>query len=982
MKQIDPEFYKLLPLFKKKMIYGKLDDFAFQTLTKWGLDRKNWQFGYDWKQRSIINQDFEKHFYSDYTDIGNKLIGGLAFRSVFGANKNIVKKIVVDADTVDQKEFVFKQLVPKADRLGIEWIVEHGGNPIDHPLFETDRCHWVILTETDVETTTAFMRQFMAELGEAIMKKDEAFVGNPLRFDEVKGTGNQINQAVRFDYGFHLKRMRRFPLLFQGEVLDDPISVMKAFIEMKPVTEVFMKKYIKDDYFPVEDQVFKKIYEGWTPTKLEYNSLRLNIKKEDLMPKKLRLPYRECQALNSLHNDCYDNAEIELQGQQHHDAGLAIAGTARSHDIYFNTNDGKEWFWEDLVENTRLRDAKSHAWWHGTNKEAPIYFWTCDKYNEYFARCKGCKYQGQIRSPREFMFSSPISSTSISTDKKLVTISQIRNVTFPNFKKVVKQTYINQERANYLLASNTGAGKSECVKQLTAEMIESDHVNVLITVPTAKLALEYRDWFKDRGIEAFAHLSHENTFGHQAGKETSLACFDCPYFKEIQAQKKAGVQSSSYKEEFCFNGCPLLDQCFYPNQFSEVMDEKYKVVIIQHAHMSCMEIILNLLKKGFALLIVDETFIDYTYDYIEIDQGEIDLLEGHNEPWTVSLAAWLKGAKAVGKLNPSKGELESCAKTFSGWQKAYRVPQLVRFYNQHRRVNPDTGVEIIYELPSVPIKILTDATPPVDLIKALTGIKTLKIIGANEVIDIKSIHPDNQRYQLLDINNSVTQLKDEEFFEIIMTKICDLIKNKHKDEKCLITCYISDKKRVLKFIEDRYPEILSRVDIHQMAKGTNKWVGYTVQFILAGRYRSGKEYYKDLYKYKAVANYYRRKNDERILPNIYIKDIPDGLAIKRRPVRVQMLQKDSRNVLRLYQYNNDYNYYEAGDSKDKFKQSHPSNNYWWFQQMDLLDISDMIQAERIRPTSEAAVSIYHLHNKHMDRLEITCPITFSEFLSL
>ncbi len=413
------------------------------------------------------------------------------------------------------------------------------------------------------------------------------------------------------------------------------------------------------------------------------------------------------------------------------------------------------------------------------------------------------------------------------------------------------------------------------------------------------------------------------------------------------------------------------------------MDETYNVVIIQHAHMSCQEIIHKLLKKGFGLLVIDETFIENMYAHIEIDDTEIELLESHGAEWTYRLSQWLSGKeKAKGELSPTKDDLDAALNTFSAFQKTYRVPDLVRYYNQGRLVNKDTGIEIVYEIPKIPLKVLTDGTPPIDLIKELTGLKNLKIHGDDEIIDIKSVHPDNERYQIIDASASVTKMGDEEYFNLLLTKICEIIKKKYIHKKALITCYKKDIPRVKAFIDEHCPEIMKCVDIALLTKGTNVWAEFDCQFIIAGRYRSGIDYLRDVYKYKAVSNFFRLRNSQPLLPNLFHKDLSKSTSVNRVKKKVTVLQRHGVGLKEMVY--NDFENHESGYERDGkyIKMTSPTHEYTWYGWMDDLDRGEMMQAERPRLLSTRPVEYYHCHNRKIDRLQVTKPIVTQEFLGI
>lgn len=530
----------------------------------------------------------------------------------------------------------------------------------------------------------------------------------------------------------------------------------------------------------------------------------------------------------------------------------------------------------------------------------------------------------------------------------------------------------------FLLGDFTVTHNSFLTTDLAIDLVKNDRVNLMIAVPDTKIAIEYRKRFKAAGIDAFILASHESIFGHQKDppKECSLTDINCPYFAEIQEETKLGISSSQFKEEYCA-GCPFKNDCYYPNQYSQVMEEDYNVVIIQHAHFSASEAIFKLLEKGFEIMFTDETFIQNIFKTIKIDQCELDVLEAHYSKtgleWILRLLKWLKGElPAKGKLEPTRDQLEALHEDMIVWF-TWRLPDLIRFYNQHRVVNDMSGIEVVYEIPHTPIRVFTDATPPIELIKHLTGIDDLEIFGADEIIDIKEINPGNHRYQIIDSSNSNKKLADAEYFEGLMTKSCEIIKQDFLFKKSLFTVYKKDMDRVRKFIEDKYPVILPHIDIGLMNKGTNKWAHFDFQIILAGRYRIGKSYYEDTYKYRAVTNYHRMKKGLPLFKNPYPFDVTDNTRISTvwEPVRVQQRVDGKLMVVEFPDILNISPKPGAG----------PNDDYYWFNLIDKLDIGEMTQCERIRWVPDTPKLVIHAHGRFMKDMEVE-PILFEDFLNL
>lgn len=956
-------------------------------------------------ERRLMDGDLIEHFFKDYFDYGNELKGTcLGFRPSF-TDKNIVKRVVIDVDSPEVMKKMRTLVLPQWESMGIEWL-EEPGRPKDGVL---TGAHFSFLTEASQDITKPFLRQLFAEIGEPLLKEDLEFLKKTtVDFDEVYGC-NKLKENCRFISGCNLKyglradgkysssdivnRGFRSKLIYKGEELPDIVSVIEACIDMKPVTEDFMTKYIKEDYFPKSEDK-KKVFEVlWHGEEFKYHPLNLPVPTTHI-PAKLRPIVKNCPAISKILNDAYSDKLIQDRGYEHHKGGFALAGLFRWHDTNYESNEGKECY-KNILEECRDRPEGDHNWWIGPDKEPKFYIYKCKTYDENFNACKGCPFKGRIESPRAFSYagSSPISKQPIETTEKLVTIKQIRDRTFPKFKSRVESLVQDPDaKENMLLCSLMGSGKTWAAVDTIADIVKKYGSTVMFSVHDSKAGMAIRSLLEARGVDVFNLASHEAIFGHQATppKDVSLADYPCPFFKEIQAEKKIGVQSAQFKSEYC-ESCPLYDTCHYPTQYSQVMDEKYKVVIIQHAHLKCEEIMYRLLEKGFDALFIDETFIEHIFESVKIDPMEIELLQGMGYGWTDRLERWLGGTmKAKGKLEPTKEELEDVHSVFEGWQtanaqnKQWRIPDMVRFYNQHRIVDDISGIQIVHELPNIPVSAFLDATPPKELIKHLTGLDNIVEYGSGEVIDITSIHPDNRRYQIIDMVNSVTQMNKDFFFETIMTKICQIIERDYGYRKVLLTVYGKDRQKIKDFIEERFPILLAApytIDIGLMNKGTNKWADFDAQFILAGRYRTGNEYYEDTFKYRSVANWYRAKKNLPLIVNPY-PEVTRNTTISRVKKPVQCLMK-IKNKARIMQFN-DYHYRVAEPVIDgkSCRQTSVHNDYYWFRLLDELDTAEMMQVERIRLNENVGKQIFHVHNRPILKLLITDPIVFSEFLHI
>lgn len=419
------EFIPLLLKLRKKLFRGQVSKFGVQ---KYWIGRGQFQF--DWLNRNPSNQDFQDHFFRDGINHGNYIEGALGFVPL--QSDGSITKVTIDCDEQETRDFCLTEVSDKCDQLGIDYFMEHGGN-----VKKFDRLHMTILTDGKEELVKKFFRQFFGELGEPILgKNDEMFFKKEVKFDEIYGV-NQVNRLCRFIYGFNAKpdRNKRYPCEYKGDDLDDVISVMKAILDMKPLSEDFMKGYLKDDFFPV---TVVKPEIAYKSKKFRYQNLNLPIE-IDYLPEQIKPLYSNCQALNSLMTEALSEGLITDRGQKHHDAGFALAGTFRYADIKFNDVDGKS-LWDRFKKDCdRTRSDKGHNWWHGKDKEAYVYVWSCQKYDQYYGRCDGCPFKGRINSPRDLLRGIELKRVIKPTTNQLVSITKVRTETFPEIKDYIKR---------------------------------------------------------------------------------------------------------------------------------------------------------------------------------------------------------------------------------------------------------------------------------------------------------------------------------------------------------------------------------------------------------------------------------------------------------------------------------------------------------------------------------------------------------------
>lgn len=957
-------FYAELKKYVDRYFPGKIMDASVQKYFK--VQKK---FGYYPLRRAVGKADWVTHFFLSPIDKGDYVEGSLAFIPVIDGK---VYTIIIDIDRQAQKEEAIQKLLPVLQSRKIQFVYENGGDTMD-------RCKiWIYCEGIELNLIKKFVPQLFDEAGLNLRDKNKDDY-----FDEVNPV-NKSRNLVRHWLGAHLSRKgKQYTIEINGEEIEDPFIALQKVNLMTPLTTEVLNSQLKVEA-EAPKPVAKRLPTGKKPEKFHFRSKNLPLPKLDIeIPALLKPVYRNCQAAHSILEDIVFHRLIDLKGEQPHYGGFFTHRMAAFNDVRLSfkaknkVTQGQKFF--DYLRTTkRCRPDKDHNWDSEMDKirqNPDKFFPSCKAWEDKFDRCGGCEFKGKISSPKQFIYGYPI-KRQLLNEVNLVTPEEVRATTFKKVRERVINCAEKDMASNILVASFQQAGKSYMVSDIAAELGKRG-INVLIAVPTGKLAKELADRLKERGVKAFALASHKAIFD----KQLKWMNFNCPYYKEIQEESGLGVNSTEYKESYC-SVCPFFDICYYPKQYTQVMEEQYNVVIIQHAHLSCQEVMFDLAKKGFQVMFIDESFIDNCYASIKLDKKEITLLEKNHDPWAYSLNRWLRSfTEAGGYLNPSKEELDKAHKAFQQENLPWRVPDLIRYYNQHRTVNKVTGIEVIYELPNVPIKVLTDATPPVELTKHVTGIEHLSVYGDQEVLDYKRIHPENEIIQILDVSSSKSALAKDNLFENELMKIGELCEMKYVAEKALIVTYAANLDRVRDFFEshsEEFPEVCKRLTLEDgpdnhpyeiriavMDKGTNKYANFGVQFLQAGVYFTGYQYEHAIYQYKTAANYYKEKYGLPLVTNVfpYEATMATGTALEKDCVtRIEYIDDKHAG---LFEY-------------PEFPIYLPSNS--WHRMIYEYNVAKTQQAIRVRFLSGKRTIVYVLSNSFLPSFAISKSILLEEFL--
>lgn len=964
MSQTPNEFYALLPLFEQKFC-GRQKKFDEQRFYEPTPDKPNGFFMYYEQKRPLLQSDWVGHFFTSPRKVNNKYTLGSLSLSGLDDTKTI-KWISIDIDDAEQMKVWNEKLKPKFDSLGYEYFQEWGGNEVGGSF---DRCHVLLFYDNlPIEDVTNHLRQIFYEIGEPVFADERCHFPDYQRktgilFNEIFPI-NKPDNKIRPPLGPHIKPGRggrRYPCQFKDQITTDPIDVMYMIINIKPVTLEDIKSIQDPDLIArlsTKVSLGKKLEKENFKRKFFYKPINLGLPFDNI-PAKLQAPVRNCQAIHDLLENVKTGL-IDERGDTYHYAQLMLRGITKYHDAQYHSTDGEK-FYDFLRTEYRFRPDEDHHLDRLDHDEPIRYFSSCEKWSAKFGMCEGCPFAGKIGNPVRFINGKKLERVKVGR-VKLTNLDDVRNIEFPKLRKDLIEGIQRGYSRNILYGHGQGFGKTYgLVQSSIAELVKIGR-KVLVAVPTVELASQYRDELKkNHNVGVFILASHKGHFNPEK-KDTRLSCDDCPFYDEIQRLDSLGVSSSTYKADYCAN-CPLASDCSYPAQYTEVQEPEHDVVIIQHAHFSCQEVLFELMKKNFDVLFVDETFIDSMFKFIPITTNDIELLEKCGFDWTTSLARWLKEEHIPSrKLNPPELELQLTKTAFDGASIRYIVPDLIRFYNQRRLVK-NGGVEVIYELPNIPTRVFTDATAPLDLMKHLTGIDDIEVYGTDLVLDPKTVHPDNEVIQVLDFTASVSWLQEEETFNLILEKIAQEVSEMSTESKVVITSYLGTHQRIKKYLEDNHPHLLEIIQLSAIQKGVNKFSSFDKQYVMANILFMPKDYHDLIYKYISVANHFRAKKGLDLIPITTMEEI------KTVYEAITRIEGDG-----IFEYPQ-FKVRKPADSKDINDPQH------WYRLIYYFILGEIQQGQRLRLTPDKARETVILNNVPLPSTQITKTTDLNSWLN-
>lgn len=802
--------------------------------------------------------------------------GSLAFCGKFADDQ--AKWFCIDADKQDHVDKLNIHIIPKLDELDIEHIYGHSGK-------SEDRCHLWIKARAHISLLEAFV--------EWLFKS----VGLNSREMEVYPLWNKQNNVIRFEGGIHLRHDKAFPITYKDQTSAEAAFVLQSFIDLKAIDEDFIRQHVTYE----EEVKPKKTYTG------PFTYLPRNLKlPAGYYPGLIKTVGTNCQAINKALTDSVERRMLEETGFDIHMVGRYLTNLAIIHDHRRSKKAGKEieegrnWA-EEFLSKNRGRSWESHHWLELSRYENPDrLFPNCQTWERDLDSCRGCPFYGRIHSPRELFDGKQLKRT-FESNVRLVSHEQVREETFPKVRQRILDLAASGEKSTILIASPLGSGKSFFTDNLAAELVKLGK-KVLIAVPSGDIAIEHSKRLTAAGvalgidIKPFMVMSHKNLFyKFRPG-------FNCPKYQEIQHEIQLGISTNTLKKRFC-EGCKHKQECPFPEQYVNVVDKN--LVIVQHAHFTSGQAMTTILTGKFDFLFIDEEFINSLITKLKPKEMELEVLRKFQDKirWIDPLLKWMeKGGQGNAVISAGVKDLELLKYEIEETGLEWRIPEFLREFTNGAYMQPGIGTHVFHPVPNIPVRVFTDATPPIDMLKMVLDRDYIETFGADEVFDYRTKNPNNQVIQVLDSSMSKSALRgqkdDEGNYEYErLVRILSFIAGKaltdYSKKKILITTYKDFKSICESWLRLNYPEIMDRVLISHMAVGTNAFEEFEVQFLVAGVYFNAKQYYDEVYLLKIIRNFWNLAKDRALVPNFYQFGVGDEAFVESKPEEIRRIEPDT-----------------------------------------------------------------------------------------
>lgn len=772
--------------------------------------------GFDYSDKTDYYQPTEEycraHFSGKPVGVKGGHRGSLAIRL---NHKNTLKIICIDADDPYMKEMVLKQIVPELRKRGADPIIEHS----DH-----DRVHvWIKVFPATTEQAEAFIQDVWNTCG--LTRFPEVF---PLNV----GERNKRNNLTRIPGGYHHRIGGVGVVEYGGGIDDSPEFIVDTFINARSIdacgystSNTVQVKPIPGKGASVSPKEFKAMQ--YVPLELP---LPANAVRE--LPINLRKLGRNCQVLNSLITETYNGL---LNQRNVHEKVLMLSTACKDLDSRYAKTENMAWF-ESKLDETRDRSAVDHNWSGGyldefaRNKSTVMP--TCETLGRSIGACDGCEFRG-IGNPNQLLYGQlERHRIGDASSKKLVLPEAIRAEEIEDIVQSFR--HVNKRKRRVFFKYPQGGGKTFVMVRIADELLRQGK-KVLFIVATHDVAREIENMLDDLNDQPVSAASHAE---HFRGIENK-----CPYYSDIQDAISLGERSDAIQEKYC-SVCPNNNECGYNFQYSEIQSRM--AVIIQHAHLTSRRMMELIKRRHFDAVFIDEDIVDRVCSVTKITEEEKNFLQqrSYKSAWAKTLLRWLKnGHRTAEKISLSKEEKrkirqmcirrrEKNPQTVMDWESLQNKIQL---YNSGALWTP-LGIVMVYPLPEAQIMVFADATGDKSIIQFLAEYD-LEVYGAEYLVDYQRMHPGNKIIQCITSSISKTALSndDHEHLINILEFIAKTVNGMNEHDKALLTVYKDHIERCKDFIEYRFPGLLdTKLTINSMESGTNRYKGYTCQFLVCG----------------------------------------------------------------------------------------------------------------------------------------------------
>jgi hypothetical protein len=807
-------------------------------------------------------------------------------------NNGRVKVFCLDVDHADGMKALHEKILPVFDEHEIEYIYEYGGA-------HREKAHVWFFCDTEVEILKSFVEKLLRLAGVDCRKLKLELYGSHLK-----------NNVIRLFGGYHLRAGRVNEILFRGEESNDPVFMLEAAIACEPVTlekmleviGVDLKAVYTGDYDP------KGILRTTDADGYIHDIIRAPREVKYFVPQKLSYkfddgqtePYvhrlfSECQAINRLLKKVENDDFLDIPGEAHRPGLFFSAIFKTGEKIAAKSNHAKDDYRsaaERFYDQYRMRPPESHGWGH--ENEFNVSVPRCETFESEFDECKGCPHKGRegFENPNKLWSMKPLKIVK-EKEIKIDSAEAIAKRVWKRVNNKIADSLDHNTPLKLFIKSPQQTYKTTNLCRTSAKLAGAGY-DILILCPTGRIAKEMYERLAMMGVRPYLLMSHKNLMRYF--KELKKITFVCPDAEDIEQKQDLGYGRRAIAKAHCYN-CPFLDECPYPNQYRNLLTTKKRIVIAQHAHASIKTVSGTMMQRHFDLTFVDETFVDSMFEHLQVTKSELEVLNTYPSiKWIKELASWLTTKKIPKNiLHPRMDQLRSLRKSMIYYEQPWNVMHYIRAYNNGEQYHPKEGVVNFTPWIKTKRMVITNATAPVKISATLLNIPLSEItqLGASVLVDCKHYNPNNEMIKIIDNSTSVTSMSDARKLEKILRWIGMKAETDWASLSILVTTYSSMKEKVELFFQTYFKEASKRIQVANMAVGTNEWKDTNVQILLAGVHLNALDLKRQTWKYKKGINYWREQRNAVQLHNPYPYGVrpTDPLWMVDKPVTVNLMEE-------------------------------------------------------------------------------------------